>query len=147
MEVTPEHAGFPGARTIARLVRRVRRQQKLTTETVLLITSLTLAAAWRIFSIHESPCGWPLCKSQVGESLRAGGVVLKTLLESAHGAAPFDRATLVDPMLGQADGQSAEGGQDHRRVGLAHAAAVLIQADVQRLMPPAFNDPIEPFVL
>jgi len=43
VEVTPEHAGFPGARTIARLVRRVRRQQKLTTETVLLITSLTLA--------------------------------------------------------------------------------------------------------
>ena len=35
--------GFPGAHTIARLVRRVRRQQKASTETVLLITSLTLA--------------------------------------------------------------------------------------------------------
>jgi len=43
VEVTPEQAGFPGARTIAKLVRRVRRQQKVTTETVLLITSLTLA--------------------------------------------------------------------------------------------------------
>ena len=41
--VTPEQVGFPGARTIAKLVRRVRRKQKLTTETVLLITSLTLA--------------------------------------------------------------------------------------------------------
>jgi predicted transposase YbfD/YdcC len=34
--------GFPGARTIARLRRRVRRQGKKTTETVYLISSLTL---------------------------------------------------------------------------------------------------------
>jgi len=34
--------GFPGARTIARLVRRVRRKKKVTTETVYLITSLSL---------------------------------------------------------------------------------------------------------
>lgn len=35
--------GFPGARTIAKLVRRVRRPKKVTTETVYLITSLSLA--------------------------------------------------------------------------------------------------------
>ena len=36
--------GFPGARTIAKLVRRVRRKKKVTTETVYLMTSLSLAA-------------------------------------------------------------------------------------------------------
>jgi predicted transposase YbfD/YdcC len=35
--------GFPGACTIAKLVRRVRRKNKVTTETVYLITSLSLA--------------------------------------------------------------------------------------------------------
>ena len=39
---TPEQAGFPGARTIARLRRRVRRKGKKTTEIVYLISSLTL---------------------------------------------------------------------------------------------------------
>ena len=34
--------GFPGARTIAKLVRRIRRKNKVTTETVYLITRLTL---------------------------------------------------------------------------------------------------------
>src|SRR5271157_5124398 len=42
-EVTPAQVGFPGACTIAKLVRRIRRKQKVTTETVYLITSLTLA--------------------------------------------------------------------------------------------------------
>jgi len=41
-EVTPEQAGFPGARLIARLRRRVRRKGKKSTETVYLISSLTL---------------------------------------------------------------------------------------------------------
>jgi hypothetical protein len=41
-EVTPEQAGFPGARLIARLQRRVRRQGRKSTETVYLISSLTL---------------------------------------------------------------------------------------------------------
>ena len=41
-EVTPEQVGFPGARLIARLRRRVRRKGKKTTETVYLISSLTL---------------------------------------------------------------------------------------------------------
>jgi len=41
-EVTPEQAGFPGARTIARLRQRVRRKGRKTTETVYLISSLTL---------------------------------------------------------------------------------------------------------
>lgn len=41
-EVTPEQVGFPGARLIARLKRRVRRQGKKSTETVYLISSLTL---------------------------------------------------------------------------------------------------------
>jgi hypothetical protein len=42
-EVTPEAVSFPGARLIARLTRRVRRQGKKSTETVYLISSLTLA--------------------------------------------------------------------------------------------------------
>ena len=41
-EVSPEQVGFPGARLIARLKRRVRRNGKKTTEAVYLISSLTL---------------------------------------------------------------------------------------------------------
>jgi hypothetical protein len=41
-EVTPEQVSFPGARLIARLRRRVRRKGKPSTETVYLISSLTL---------------------------------------------------------------------------------------------------------
>lgn len=40
--MTPEQVGFPGARLIARLKRRVRRNSRKTTETVYLISSLTL---------------------------------------------------------------------------------------------------------
>jgi len=40
--VTPEQVGFPGARLIARLRRRVRRNGKKSTETVHLISSLTI---------------------------------------------------------------------------------------------------------
>lgn len=41
-EVTPEQVGFPGARLIARLRRRVRRPGRTSTETVHLISSLNL---------------------------------------------------------------------------------------------------------
>ena len=41
-EVTPEQVSFPGARLIARLRRRVRCHGRKTTETVYLISSLTL---------------------------------------------------------------------------------------------------------
>lgn len=41
-EVSPEQVGFPGARLIARLQRRVRRHAQSSTETVYLISSLTL---------------------------------------------------------------------------------------------------------
>ena len=41
-EVTPAQVGFPGARLIARLRRRVRRGGQTSTETVYLISSLTL---------------------------------------------------------------------------------------------------------
>ena len=48
--MTPEPVGFPGARLIARLQQRVRRHGKKSTETVYLISSLTLeqldAAGW-----------------------------------------------------------------------------------------------------
>ena len=40
--MTPEQVGFPGARLIGRLKRRVRRKAKKTTETVYLISSLGL---------------------------------------------------------------------------------------------------------
>jgi hypothetical protein len=40
-EVTPEQVGFPGARLIARLKRRVRRHDQKSTETAYLISSLT----------------------------------------------------------------------------------------------------------
>jgi hypothetical protein len=50
LEVTPEQVGFPGARLIARLKQRVRRNGKKSTEIVYLISSLTLeqldAAGW-----------------------------------------------------------------------------------------------------
>jgi len=42
-EVSPEMVGFPGTSTIAKLVRRTRRKSKVSTETVYLITSLSLA--------------------------------------------------------------------------------------------------------
>lgn len=42
LEVSPEQVGFPGARLIARLRRRVRRNGKKSTELVYLISSLTL---------------------------------------------------------------------------------------------------------
>ncbi len=42
LEVTPSQVGFPGAQTIAKLRRRVRRKGKKTTEIVYLISSLTL---------------------------------------------------------------------------------------------------------
>jgi len=42
-EVTPEMVGFPGIYTIAKLVRRVRHKNKLSTETVYLVSSLSLA--------------------------------------------------------------------------------------------------------
>src|SRR6266571_4997662 len=42
LEVSPEQVGFPGARLIARLRRRVRRKGKKSTEVVYLISSLTL---------------------------------------------------------------------------------------------------------
>jgi len=49
-EVTPEQVSFAGARLIARLRRRVRRHGKASTETVYLISSLSLeqlnAAGW-----------------------------------------------------------------------------------------------------
>ena len=49
-EVTPEQVGFPGVRLVARLQRRMRRHGKKSTETVYLISSLTLeeldAAGW-----------------------------------------------------------------------------------------------------
>src|SRR6266571_1993924 len=41
LEVSPEQVGFPGARLIARLRRRVRRNGKKSTETVYLISSLS----------------------------------------------------------------------------------------------------------
>ncbi len=41
-EVTPEQVSFPGVRLIARLRRRMRRKGKKSTETVYLISSLTL---------------------------------------------------------------------------------------------------------
>jgi hypothetical protein len=49
-EVSPEQVGFPGARLIARLKRSFRRHGQKSTETVYLISSLTLeqldARAW-----------------------------------------------------------------------------------------------------
>jgi hypothetical protein len=67
-EVTPAQAGFPGARLIARLRRRVRRQGQKSTEIVYLISSLTLeelqAAGWlqlkRDYWIIESRLHHPL---------------------------------------------------------------------------------------
>ena len=67
-EVTPEQVGFPGARMIARLTQRVRRNGKKSTETVYLISSLTFeqltAAGWlalkRGYWVIESGLHHPL---------------------------------------------------------------------------------------
>jgi len=67
-EVTPAQAGFPGARLIARLRRRVRRKGRKSTEIVYLISSLTLeelqAQGWlklkRDYWIMESRLPHPL---------------------------------------------------------------------------------------
>jgi hypothetical protein len=67
-EVTPEQVGFPGARLIARLKRRVRRRGQKSTEIVYLISSLTLdqltAAGWlklkRGYWVIESRLHHPL---------------------------------------------------------------------------------------
>jgi len=98
-----------------------------------------LAEAGRIFSIHASPCGWLLCKDQVGESLRAGGVAMKTLLESAHGAAPFVCAALINPVLGQTEGQPAEAGQDHRRVVKQKIQVIQLQLSHPTLCHPIYQ--------
>ena len=42
LEVTPSQVGWPGARLVARLETRVKRQSKWTREVVYLISSLTL---------------------------------------------------------------------------------------------------------
>lgn len=67
-EITPQQVGFPGARLIGRLVRRVRRKGKKTTETVYLISSLSLeqleAKGWiklkRGYWVIESRLHYPL---------------------------------------------------------------------------------------
>ena len=67
-EVTPEPVGFPVARMIARLTRRVRRKGQKSTETVYLISSLTFepltAAGWlrlkRGYWVIESALHHPL---------------------------------------------------------------------------------------
>ena len=66
--MTPEQAGFPGARLVGRLQRRVRRKGKRTTETVYLISSYTLeqleAKGWlrlkRGYWVIESRLHYPL---------------------------------------------------------------------------------------
>ena len=72
---------------------------------------------------------------------------MKSFLETADGAAPFDRATPIHPVQRQTDGQAPEVRQHHRRIGMAHPAAILVQADVQGVVQPAFNGPVEPLVL
>jgi hypothetical protein len=67
-EVSPQQVGFPGARSIGRLQRRVRRNGKTTTETVYLISSLSLeqleARGWiklkRGYWVIESRLHYPL---------------------------------------------------------------------------------------
>ncbi len=66
----------------------------------------------------------------------------KALLVAPHGPARLFGLRLRDGCLRYAHDQSAEQTQQQRRVGLAHAAAVLVQGNIQRMMQPALYDPI-----
>lgn len=87
-EVTPEQAGFPGARTIARLKRRVRRKGKKTTEILYLVSSLTLdqfnahgflklkRAYWTIESRFHHTLDVTLCEDQSRVRQRNAALIL-----------------------------------------------------------------------
>lgn len=60
--------GFPGARTIARLKRRVRRRGKKTTEIVYLISRLSLAE-WEARGLLELKRGYWVIESRLHHSL------------------------------------------------------------------------------
>ena len=66
----------------------------------------------------------------------------KALLVAPHGPARLFGLRVRDGGLRYAHDQSAEQTQQQRGVGLAHAAAVLVERNVQRMMQPALDDPI-----
>jgi hypothetical protein len=66
----------------------------------------------------------------------------EALLVAAHGPARLFGLRQCDGRLRYAYDQSPEQAQHQGRVGLAHTAAVLVQGNVQRMVQPAFDDPI-----
>ena len=69
----------------------------------------------------------------------------KALLIAPHAPTRLVGLHLLDRRLRHADDQPPHHPQHQRRLGLAHPAAIFIQRDVQRLMQPAFNDPVAAF--
>ena len=53
--------------------------------------------------------------------------------------------SLGDRRLGNAHDQATEQFQHQRRIGMAHAAAIFIEGNIQRIMQPAFIDSIAAF--
>ena len=66
----------------------------------------------------------------------------EALLIAAYSPARFLGLRLGDGRLRYAHDQSPEHSEHQRRVGLAHAAAVLVQRNVQGMVQPAFDNPI-----
>ena len=81
------------------------------------------------------------------QACRAAVAVEESLLELASGrpAAWLDFAALHQPDLREAHHHSAEQAQDKGRRRVADPAVIFAQADVQRVVQAALDDPIAPF--
>ena len=69
------------------------------------------------------------------------------LLVAPHTPACFWSLHLRDGRLGNADDQATKHSQNQSRISVAHATPILIQGNVQRVVEPAFNDPVAPLEL
>ena len=93
-ETTPAQVGFPGARTIARLKRRVRRKGKKTTEINYLISSLTQEEL-DARGMHQLKRGYWVIESRLHHPLDV------TMAENQSGAPPRCRAGVGDVSTGR----------------------------------------------
>jgi hypothetical protein len=65
----------------------------------------------------------------------------KVALEVARGFLLFTALRLIGPNTGKADRQAPEHAQDRHGFGRAHAAAILVQGNIQSLVP-GFDSPV-----
>ena len=93
----------------------------------------------------QPPGVWVLGENKGAEPLRASISVGEALLIAADAPACLFGLHLFNGRLGDTDDRAAEHSQDERRIGIAHAAAVLIQGDLQGMVQTAFKDSIATF--